>query len=349
MGKKRYLFFFVHPSKYYFFRGVINLLKAKGNFVDIVIVTKDCLAELVEQEGWEYINIFPEGRRIKGIPILFATLINFFKTLFRLYKYISGKKYDIFISDDVLPILGRLKRIKSFFFTDNELTTVPESSLLCMFAHKIIAPQSVDLGRFNKKTIKFQGYKECAYLSPNYFTPDIQVVRRFNPELAKYFLIRLVSMTASHDRGIDGINDIRLRALLSLLEKHGKVFISSERSLPDEFLEHRLDIQPYNILHALYYADLFIGDSGTMASEAALCGTPCIMYHDFIGRLGVMVEKEKIYDLMYGFKTNEYDKMLVKLEQLLGEPDAKQVWQKKRDDFFANIPDVNGVLFDWFA
>lgn len=149
--------------------------------------------------------------------------------------FIKGKTYDICVTDDIFPIIGRIKRIETFFFIDNELSTVPESYLLCFFAHKIIAPKSVDLGRFNKKALKFDGYKECTYLAPDCFSPNINVVKHFNPELEKYFLIRLVSMTASHDRGIDGITNNRLLRLIDILLKYGRVYISSERPLPKEF------------------------------------------------------------------------------------------------------------------
>ena len=92
----RILFFFVHPSKYHVFKHTINALKEKGHKIDITITSKDVLEELVRNEGWEYTNIFPEGRKIEGIPTILGAGINLFKTIYRLHRYMRGKKYDLF-------------------------------------------------------------------------------------------------------------------------------------------------------------------------------------------------------------------------------------------------------------
>ena len=109
----RILFFIVHPSKFHLFKHTINTLKKEGHTVDLVIITKDVLENLVISEGWEYTNLFPEGRRSKGsgaISIYYATFINFIKTLIRLWKYTKGKEYNLFVTDDLLTIIGRLKK-----------------------------------------------------------------------------------------------------------------------------------------------------------------------------------------------------------------------------------------------
>ena len=57
---------------------------------------------------------------------------------------------------------------------------------------------------------------------------------------------------------------------------------------------------PEKIHHALYYADLFYGESPTMASEAACLGTPA-RYIDHKGR-GYTDEQERKYGLVFNFK-----------------------------------------------
>ena len=344
---KKFLFFFVHPSKYYLFRYTINYLKKNGHQVDIVIITKDVLEYLVKNEGWDYINIFPEGRQSRkknAISIIWKTCINFCKTLVRLNRILAKKEYDLLITDDCLVINGWFKKIKSLFFLDNELSTVPENGILCSFAYKIIAPISVNLGRFEEKKISFNGYKELAYLHPDVFTPDANTVKEFNPEMKRYFVIRLVSMTASHDRRIHGISNQQLNQLLVELLPFGMVYISAEKELPEEFNSYLLKIKPDNIASVLFYADLFIGDSGTMASEAAVLGTPSIMYHDFIGRLGVMKEKEQKYGLMFGFKTNEFKDMLSKVLELASDRNIKEKFIIKKDIMFGEVDNINDFL-----
>ena len=94
------LFFFTHPSKYHLFRNSINTLVKLGHNVEVLHISKDILDELVSQEKWKHKNIFPEGRKIKWLPKKVAASFNLLRTLFRLNKYIRGKKYDLFITDD---------------------------------------------------------------------------------------------------------------------------------------------------------------------------------------------------------------------------------------------------------
>ena len=81
----RFLFFFVHPSKFHLFRNTINGLMADGHQVEIAITSKDVLEDLVRAEGWTYTNIFPEGRKMKGVPPYVSASINLVRTIWRLY------------------------------------------------------------------------------------------------------------------------------------------------------------------------------------------------------------------------------------------------------------------------
>ena len=62
----KYLFFIVHPSKFHLFKRTINALIDNGNIVDICISSKDVLEDLIINEGWNYTNLFPSGRKYKN-------------------------------------------------------------------------------------------------------------------------------------------------------------------------------------------------------------------------------------------------------------------------------------------
>jgi predicted glycosyltransferase len=342
----KFLFFFVHPSKFYLFRNTINQLKNEGHDVDVAIVTKDILEELLKKGKINYINIFPEGRRISGVPIFFSTAINFFRTIWRLLLLVRKKKYDLFITDDVLTVVGRLVGVKSLMFIDDDLSVVPESMLLLATSTKVIAPVVTDLGNFSKKKIPLNGYKELAYLTPKYFIPSEDILLKFNPEKAPYVIIRLVSLTASHDVGKKGLGDELLEKLIRLLEKRFRVFITAERPLSKDFEHYRLSLPVNEIAHALYYADLFIGDSQTMASESATLGTPTIRFNDFVGRINSMEIKQTKYDLMLGFKTYEFELMLIEIEKLISQPNLKNQWRAKAEFFIQDCEDVNDLIYN---
>jgi predicted glycosyltransferase len=343
--RMKFLFFFVHPSKYYLFRNTITRLKAEGHQVDVAIVSKDVLEELLIQGGIEFKNIFPEGRRISGLPILLGTAINFLRTIWRLLKLIRGRKYDLFITDDVLTIVGWLTGVPSLMFTDDDLSVVPETSLLLATTTKVIAPEVTDLGRFSGKKIPLRGFKEMAYLTAEYFSPSETVMLKFNPDRRPYAIIRLVSLTASHDAGREGLGDARLMRLIGLLERRMKVFITSERELPASVECYRLSLPVNEIAHALYFADLFVGDSQTMTSEAAILGTPAVRYNDFVGRIRSMEVKETKYGLTLGFKTSQFEEMIAAVESLLQQPDLKKEWQAKAQRLAQDCEDVNEAIY----
>lgn len=314
--------------------------------MDVAIVTKDILEDLVKAEGWDYANMVPEGRRSAKLPRLAAFAYFSFKTILNLFLHARKNKYDLFVTDDLLVVIGKLKNIPTIFFTDDDLEVVQEVAPLYAMSSTIVAPNCTSLGKYKAKKTGYNGYHELAYLHPKYFTPDFNKTVQFNPSGKKYFILRLVALTATHDKGKKGISNQNVRELISLLEKQGNVYITSERPLPEEFEKHRIQIKPADIGHALYFAEMFIGDSQTMTSEAAILGTPAIRFNDFVGKISSMEEKEHKYGITYGFKTHEFDKLFQKVKDLLAMPDIKQEWQKRVQKMLADCDDTNEVILN---
>lgn len=342
--KKRILFFIVHPSKYYVFRHTINILKSRGHHVDILITSKDVLEDLIKCENWDYINIFPEGRKIKGLPTYIGAAINTFRTILRLEKFLWSKKYDLFITDDLLVINGIWRKTPSILFQDDDVTAVPESAILHRFATHIMTQFVSNMGKNNYKKIPFHGYKELGSLHPNRFTPNIDIVKSFNPSLDPYFILRLVSLKATHDVGKQGLNNQDVFKLISILEKQGKVFITSERKLLADFEKYRINIKVNEISHALYYANLLIADSQTMSAEAAVLGTPYIRYNDFVGKISYLEELEQKYELGIGVKTSEKDKLFKTINQLLNNKNLSEEWAAKREKMLSEKIDMTAFM-----
>lgn len=339
-----FLFFIVHPSKYHVFKNTINALKAKGHQCDIAITSKDVLENLIKNEGWDYINIFPEGRKIKGIPTKISAAINTIRTLTRLRKIVSRKKYDLFITDDLLVVNGKLKGIPSILFQDDDITAVPETKLLFHFASHILSPSVSNLGEYMFKKIPFLGYKELGGLHPNVFTPDCSIIEKFNPEKSSYFILRLVSLKATHDIGKSGLNNQDVLRLIKRLEKYGKIFITAERELPPEFEKYRIVIRPNDISHALYYAKFLISDSQTMSAEAGVLGTPFIRFNDFVDKISYLSELEHVYNLGIGIKTKDKELLFDKVEELLLNENLDEEWQIKRKKMLGDKIDLTNFM-----
>ena len=133
--------------------------------------------------------------------------------------------------------------------------------------------------------------------------------------------------------------DTKIR-LIELLKKHGKVLITSEDKIDQQFEKHQLKISPERIHDLLHYAQLFVGDSQSMTIEAALLGTPSIRCNDFVGKCPVIEELEHKYGLTYGFKSDKEERMFSKIEELLQNRDLKREWQEKREELLQDKIDL---------
>lgn len=339
----RLLFFFVHPSKYHLYRNTINELIKRGHEVEIAITTKDVLEDLVKKEGWKYTNIFPQGRKMKNLPTYIGAGINTVRTIARLLKLTRGKKYDLFVTDDLLTIAGRLKGVPSILFQDDDISAVPESFILMKACNNILAPAITNFGKYNYKKIGFDGFKASAYLHPNHFKVDESVLEKYGLKGQTYFIIRLVSLTATHDVGMTGITNDDCRRLISILEKKGRVIINSERPVLEEFEKYRMKIVPKDITHILGGASLFIGDSQTMSSEAGMLGVPYIRFNDFVGKIGYLNDMELNYKLGFGILTKDREKLFEKVEELMNVPDLKTEWKKRKENMLDKTIDLSDL------
>ena len=338
------LFFFVHPAKYYLFKHTINTLQKEGVYVDVAIISKEVLEELVKVENWNVINIFPCGRKYKYFPIIVNTIYFFFLTLIKLFKLSFKEKYDVFITDDCLTLIGKVRRIPSIFFIDNEPDTIPGINLLINSATKVLVPNAIRPKIAKKNIVSFEGYKELAYLHPKYFSPNKEIVRKYLNIDKPFVIIRMVSFHASHDINKKGISNKVLKQLIDELTPYVAIYLSAERKISDDFDSLRLKIDPLDIHHLLYYANFIISDSGTMTSEAAILGTPAIFYSDFVGKLTVIDEKEYKYNLIYLIKSGEVEKLMSCINGLLAKKELKKEWIIKRNKMLKQTDDLNEII-----
>lgn len=252
-------------------------------------------------------------------------------------------KPDIFIGQ-ALPHFAHVSSIFNkpyIIFEDTEHAHLVQS-VSFPFADWIIIPNCYrdDLG---KKQIRFDGYFELAYLHPNYFTPDPTVLDEFGlTEGEPFVIVRFVSWKASHDIGHKGLTLDTKRKAIHEFEKYGRVFISSETTMPQEFEKYR--IAPEKMHDLLYYASLLYGESATMASECAVLGTHAI-FCDFAGR-GYTDEEEANYGLVYNFRLDESGQKnsIEKAVELLQDLDLKEKGRKKRKRLLSEKIDITKFM-----
>jgi len=133
------------------------------------------------------------------------------------------------------------------------------------------------------------------------------------------------------------------RKIVHLLQKHGKVFISSEGELPDDLEGLGIKIPPEKMHDALNYSTMFIGEGATMASECAVLGTPAI----YINSLAPFyIGEQQNYGLLYHF--SDSIGVVDKLEELLTIKNIDELWQKKRQKLLYDKIDVTAFTI-WFV
>jgi len=339
------LFYLGHPAHFHLFRPVIETLKKNNHSIKILIKKKDILEDLLRIYNWEYVNILPKGRKDNFLSISLGLI----KRDMALNNFIKNFKPDLMLgTSPEIAHIGRLKNIASIVVNEDDYKAVYLFSILSYpFATHLMVPNSCDVGRWKNKNISYNGYHELTYLHPNYFIPDKEKIRNLLKDTERFFIIRFAKLTAHHDVGKSGIDKSIAKNIINILQPHGKIYITSERELEQEFEKYRININPIDMHHALYYADMYIGDSQTMTAEAAVLGTPAIRFNDFVGKLGYLEELEYKYELTFGFKTTESKKMYDKITNLLTISNLQEEWQKRRQKMLKDKINVTDFMV-WF-
>jgi predicted glycosyltransferase len=267
----------------------------------------------------------------------------------RLLKIVNEYDIDLGVGSSInIPHVSKLNKMKSIILDDDDDEVEP---LFTRFGHPfadtILSP--VGTPRKSKKTVYVNTYHELSYLHPNWFTPDPTVLQEVGLKVGEpYFILRFNAFKAHHDVGVVGLTIENKRRLVEYLNKRGKVFITTERNIDEEFMPFQLSVSPEKVHSFMYYATMFVGDSQTMTSEAAVLGTPAIRCNTFVGRIHYLEEEEHKYGLTYGFLPNETERMFEKIKELLAMPDLKEKWQTRRQKMLAEKIDYSKFL-TWFV
>ena len=333
------LFYFGHPSQYLFLRNPINILKKKGIDCDLIIKSKDVLEKLLIENKEAYINILPEGRNSGRIGILTGLI----KRDYRLFRFVKNRHYDIFIgTDPSLAHIGFLKRIPVITVLEDDIHVVPELAWITFpFTSLILTPKECQTGKFEKRTIHYNGYMKLAYLHPGRFSKKAAIFKQ------PYFLIRTSRLDAYHDAGISGFTFQIIQRIIPLLLNKGSVYISSEGTLDESLKPFELKINPTEVQQVLANATMLISDSQSMSMEAAMLGVPSIRFSDFAGRISVLDELENVYGLTFGIPTDSQNRLFDKINELLSLLDLEKEFQNRRQKMLRDKIDVTAFMV-WF-
>ncbi|MCL1588272.1 MAG: DUF354 domain-containing protein [Actinomycetia bacterium] len=314
----RYLFDILHPAHVHVLKYTMADLRAQGHDVVVTARDKDVALDLLDAYDIDH-TVLSEQQH--GSVNLARELVS--RTV-KLGKFARSQNVDAMVGlmgPSIAPV-GRILRIPSYVLYDTEIASRTNTWVYPM-ATEVITPECYT-GRVRGNHVTYAGYHELAYLHPARFTPDPAKLTMYGLDLDRpYVVLRLPSLLSSHDnREIDTPPDTWLRWIEATSETH-RVVISSERPLGTDLDTYRLEGPPENVHHVLAHADLVMGESATMATEAAVLGTPAVL----VGATsrGYVDDIERRYGLIRYFTPDRIDEALITARDVLEEPDSPAV------------------------
>jgi predicted glycosyltransferase len=341
----KYLFHLGHPAHFHLFKYTIFHLKSKGHKVDVLIKKKDVLESLLINSNLDYINILPDGRKDSKLGIAIGQLKQDFKVLI----HCISNRPDLLIGTSVaISHVGKILGIPSINVNEDDAEVVPlYAKLAYPWASCILAPFSCSVGKWTDKKISYFSYHELAYLHPNRFSPNPEVVKKYLGNDFNYFVIRFASLKAHHDEGVKGIDFRLAEKIIKILQPHGRVLITSEVFLPSNLEPYRMNINPLDMHDMLAFSKMYIGDSQTMAAEAGVLGVPFIRFNDFVGKISYLRDLEEVYKLGFGIPSNKPDLLLKKIHELLELSNCNEIFLERKNQLINDKLDATS-FFIWF-
>lgn len=298
-----------HPGHVHYFRNLYWNLRANHHEILIVARNKEVSFELLEHYQMPFVS---RGIGKKSFVGKLTYLLYSSFLIFRLgYKF----KPDIIISfaSPYASLASFFLRCTNIVLDDTEVGRF-ERYIYKPLADIIITPKAFreNLGR---KHFRFDGFMELSYLLPDYFKPEPSVLDHLGLKKdEKFIIMRFVSWEASHDKGQKGLSLQQKHEIINLCSEKARIYISSERKLPDTLEKFRLNIRPYQLHDALFYASLYIGEGATTASEACILGTPAI----YINTISAgTLEEEGRFGALFSYRS--FDGVSRQISQILND------------------------------
>jgi len=262
-----------HPAGVNFFKNAVQRLKREENAdVSFIVQPRGKLIPILEKEcpGVPFV-VFGKHRRTlsgKGFGLL--------NRCWQLLFYLRKRDFDVLTNlDDLgLSYVSRLLRKPLVTFEDD----IDNLFGFRRYRHlptRVVLPDHLPVK--GKNIYKYRGFKELAYLHPNYFKPQKESLKRFGLENSDFVFIREVSSgSTNYKHLVMG----QLSKICPYLKALGFEIVLSleEKSLREQFEKDCIILEEpvEDIFSLLHFATLTIASGDTMARESCLLGTPAI-------------------------------------------------------------------------
>jgi predicted glycosyltransferase len=336
----RVLIDILHPAHVHFFRNFHQEMVDRGHEMFITARDKDRSLELLRRYGLPYEQISTQRTGAVGMSTEMAQRTARLSTVMKRFRpdAMAG------IMGPSIAVAGALRRVPAVVFYDTEFAR-QTNWFAYPLAHSVCTPDCYQ-GKVRGHHVTYPGYHELAYLHPNRFQPDSRRLAAFGvSEDEPYTIVRFVSWEAVHDRQERGLTAAQKRRLVDTLSAHGRVILSSESPLPDDLAPLRPTGPLEDIHHLMAYAQLVVGESATMSSEAAVLGVPAVFIAT-TGR-GYTDDEERRYGLVHHFTEDRYDEAVATIEKLFADS-PRPFGQLARQQLLHDKIDVTAWMVEYF-
>lgn len=330
-----------HPAHVHLFKYTINNLIRSGWEIQIVAREREITIDLLKAYGFEYLTL-------KHYNSLIGKVIGLFLIDWQYLKIARKFQPDVIVSVGS-PFSAHISQIigkPHIAFSDTPASNgtlfyIMCNALVLPFTDKICTPNNFPKRYISNKHVKYNGYHELAYLHPAYFSPNPTVLEKVGlSERERFAILRFASWDAIHDVGQHGFRNCQDKIeFVRLLERHCKVLITSEISIP-EFSKYEVSIEPEEMHDLLSFATMYVGEGATMASEAGVLGVPWIFL--YTKRLPYLDDQETNYGL--GITVTEADKALEQAINYLKRANLREQWMKKKERLLEDKIDVTQFM-----
>jgi predicted glycosyltransferase len=334
----RYLVFANTPAHVHLYRNLVGTLRADGE--DVLVLGRDygCTHELLEYYELPF-ELY--GRQGASVGSLLRNLPRQCQSIVR-----RARAFDpdlVFGRGPYAALAGTVTGTDVVLVLDSEPSEFLHR-VSSRFARAILTPAAFD-GVLGPRHFRFDGLQECAYLHPDVFTPDPGVRADLGVGADEpYAIVRFNAFDALHDVGTGGEMRPHRRRLVRRLAEHVTVLVSDESgTLPiDDLPARRYDLHPGRMHDALAEADVLVTETGTMATEAGLLGTPAVRFVDEVeASIGEFVELERAGLVV---QHTDAQALLETATGLVTDDGAADRWRANRERYLADKPNLTRLL-----
>lgn len=325
-----------HPAHVHLFRNAIRVLRERGHAVRVVARDKDVTLDLLEAYGIDHTSL---SRTRDGT---LGTLREWLGRGLSLFRTALQFKPDVVLSrlNPTAAYVASVLGVPNVVFHDNEVAGML-SRVTLPAAAVVATPMAFDQ-ELPTRHVRYRGFHELAYLHPARFEPSTAPLREAGVEPDHpYAVVRLVAMDAHHDRGNEGFAPETVRRLVDGLAENGEVYLSSEKPLPADLAEYANPVPAEAMHDLLAFADVYVGDSATVATEAGVLGTPSVRYNPLDEEMGNF---EALGEAGLVSSHTDQGTVIKRAVDLATDPDSGRLWRRRRRRLLADTIELTAFI-----